>query len=227
MQKIVGLTGFMGAGKDTVASFLMDAGWVRMAFADALYLEVSQAYGVSVAFLKNRDTKETPLPELALVKCADLDFVAVMCEVVGRELENKAFSLEQLVQTMNDPLSPRRVLQVWGTEYRRRLNGDSYWRDQVTNHIKEHPETNFVITDVRFPDEARVVEALGGTVARVVRPENTFRSATGMLHSSENAMVDYPVEVTLLNEEGTPGLVRLRDQTLAAFESTMLKCAAA
>lgn len=58
---MVGLLAKRGCGKDTVADYLVEEyGFTRIAFADALYEEVAQMYGVTVAFLQSRDTKEIP-----------------------------------------------------------------------------------------------------------------------------------------------------------------------
>ncbi len=62
---LIGLSAKKRHGKDTLAALLCKVhGYRRIAFADALYREVSDLYGVSVEFLQNPDTKETPLPEL-------------------------------------------------------------------------------------------------------------------------------------------------------------------
>src|SRR6476661_846445 len=86
IQEILGLLGAKGAGKDTAAKlFIQKYGYRRIAFADALYLEVANAFGVTVEFLNNRDTKETPLPELALSHCQDADFVQVLGEMANEQ----------------------------------------------------------------------------------------------------------------------------------------------
>lgn len=71
---VVGLCGFARAGKDTAAQGLMNAGWKRVAFADALKSDVEQAVARSLSFgaprgypyfsLSNPDTKEMLRPLL-------------------------------------------------------------------------------------------------------------------------------------------------------------------
>lgn len=76
---IIGLTGAAGSGKDTVAGVLsLEHGFRQIAFADALYAEVSTAFNVSVDFLKIRETKEAPTSKLALRRCVDPAFVRVV-----------------------------------------------------------------------------------------------------------------------------------------------------
>ena len=82
---IIGLTGHAGAGagKDTVASIILDAytgDGIAVAFADALRLEVCAAFDVYTHTLSCRQTKEKPLPDLALDHCNDERFVRRMTE---------------------------------------------------------------------------------------------------------------------------------------------------
>ena len=127
-QKVVGLIGLKGAGKDTCAAFLVqERGYIRAAFADALYSEVSKAYGVSVEFLQNRDTKETPQAELALSRCGDERFKQVGLQVAADEQdargvlnaggvpagdESDAGLGHWIKAELAAPRSPRWVLQI-------------------------------------------------------------------------------------------------------------------
>lgn len=200
---VLGLAGMKGAGKDTAAAILCsEYGFRRIAFADALYREVAAAFNVTVEFLQRRETKETPLPELALRNCEDVDFieVALTTRGVSKRIRRALFDSEftpsgsrrRLKKALAAPLSPRMVLQWWGTEYRRVRGRDSYWRDQVEDVIRANPELSWVITDVRFPDEALLVERLGGEMARICLTDANGTpvtdSGSGATHSSERAL---------------------------------------
>ena len=54
-MKLIALCGAAGAGKDTVADMLPAR---KLAFADALYREVAEAWGVEQHVLRCRETKE-------------------------------------------------------------------------------------------------------------------------------------------------------------------------
>ena len=171
MRKIIGLLGVKGAGKDSFARYLVDLnGFVRIGFADALYREAAQAFGVSVEFLGRRDTKETALAQLALANCTDAQFVRCVREETAHEGDEERAFLQR-------PRSPRFVLQLWGTEYRRLRGLDSYWLDQVSAAIGAAPHSSFVITDVRFKNEANFVENHGGALVRIRRPALETREA--------------------------------------------------
>lgn len=205
MTRVIGLLGVKGSGKDTLAKLLVARlGFVRVSFADALYREVADAYDVSIAFLENRDTKESALPELALKNCRDQDFVRVALGTIG------SHDVEREVQT---PRSPRWTMQLWGTEYRRKsqFGYDAYWIDKVRKYIEANPQARVVIADVRFLNEVRMVRSFGGSLIRIRRPmleeqEAVARAAGALtaLHPSETELSGYPVDAETLNREGEP-----------------------
>lgn len=202
---LIGIIGLRGAGKDTFAGFLQELGWVRAAFADALYAEVAQAFGVSVDFLRDRQRKEVPQEELALAKCREAAFVKCLTKYGYTNVPG--------ADALAVPRSPREVLQVWGTEFRRspEFGGyDSYWLDQVRTLVKSHPETNWVITDVRFTNEYQFVKEMGGTLIRVVRPGQQNAGDPALMHPSERELLDAKVDITIVNKEGA--LKELRRQ---------------
>ncbi len=219
MQKVVGLVGLRGSGKDTAAQFLVEQGWHRIAFADALYLEVAETFGITREFLSRRETKETPQPELALKNCKDQLFIAVMLTHAGLQLGQTEG--RKLSAFLRKPRSPREIMQFWGTEYRREVFRDDYWRAQVAKYVKAHPDKNFVITDVRFPDEGKLVEfELGGELGRMTRPGLGGANDKTLLHSSEVAMLGYSIKHVFTNEEGAAGLDKLRRTVLRTFHAS-------
>ena len=108
-----------------------------------------------IEFLKNRDTEVSPTPRLALGRCTDKAFrktVIRVCGVPGIEI-----MWEQ-------------ILQWWGTEYRR-AQCKTYWIDKVRNRILScATKQDWVVTDVRFQNEAGLVQELGGQIGLVLRP---------------------------------------------------------
>lgn len=185
---IIGLIAAKGAGKDSLAAAMAALGYTRLAFADALYAEVADAYGCTVADLQVRETKESPQPWLAPAVCRNKDF-ALYCEgYLAREGRTGG---------RQEPMSPREVLQQWGTF--RRQTDKEYWLKQVENVLRS-PEAagmKYVITDVRFANEAVRVEALGGALVRI-RRKSAEDAAAGDTHPSEtelrNRATDYTVD---------------------------------
>lgn len=198
---LIGLTGPAGSGKDTVADHLCAAhGFTRIAFADALRLEVSAAYGINIDWLLDRDRKEQPHPQLALRHCLDWQFVAI-CTARHHIL-------------LNQPLSPRWVMQHWGTEYRREHDGADYWIRQVDNAMADMDRaglTRIVITDARYADEAAFVRQRGGTIWHIARPG----AAPVNPHNSECPIAIAPGDQIIDNHLTIACLQRRIDRAIA------------
>ncbi|WP_163056700.1 hypothetical protein [Acidithiobacillus ferrooxidans] len=159
---ILGLTGAAGSGKDSVADILVAKhGFQRIAFADALYKEVSTAFNVPITFLKTRETKEKRSARLSLGHCMEGEFAQVV-----RQIKHRG---NRPIGHSNIPYPPRQILQWWGTEYRR-AQRESYWIDKVRDRLLSGPDQDWVVTDVRFQNEADLVRELGGRLGLVLRP---------------------------------------------------------
>ncbi len=85
-------------------------------------------------------------------------------------------------------LSVRRILQWWGTEYRRAQDPD-YWTKAWEAALTELPDRNahILVDDVRFHNEVDVIQRNDGVLIRVERPG--FNGAND--HSSENSLDDF------------------------------------
>lgn len=65
MLKLVAVTGFAGAGKDTIRLALEAQGFVGLAFAEPLKRMLAELYGISgvdYAYMENRELKEKVIP---------------------------------------------------------------------------------------------------------------------------------------------------------------------
>jgi hypothetical protein len=181
--RIIALTGPAGAGKDSVADALHHlAGFQRVAFAGALYAEVCIAFGVPLKYLQTRETKELPMPALALMQSYDQRFVRAVL----------ARNPDTCVTTAR---SPRWVMQQWGTEYRRAQDPE-YWTRRVERVIDQSKAKFIVITDVRFENEAQLVQRLGGTLWRVERPGHGVTTD----HASDTTGAEWPCSAVILND---------------------------
>ena len=87
----------------------------------------------------------------------------------------------------------RRLMQELGATARDVI--DPYvWIDVLEKHLPPGP---VVITDVRYPNEANMIQDIGGVVFRVLRPGTAPDG-----HSSEAQ--DFPVGFVVLNDESIP-----------------------
>ena len=201
---IVALTGPKGAGKDTVADYLVaHHGHTKLAFADALRDEVGRAFDVSIQLLTQRETKEHPMTALALHRCMDGDFI----DRIMRH-HSSVGGVD-----MSIPRSPRQIMQWWGTEYRR-ANNRHYWLDAFTTRfVNAHKDgqTRFVVTDVRNANEAELLRELGASLWQITRPG--FEPEPGA-HSSETTGKEFHPRFTLINDRDAAALHRQTRKSL-------------
>lgn len=195
---IIGLSGYAGSGKDLFAELAGERIWcARMAFADALRREVAQAFAISPAELLDRRTKDVPNPRLRPPWCTDLAFADIL-RAHGR-----------------DTYSPREVLQLWGTEYRRAVT-PRYWIDRLEECIPAYRLAGYpccLVTDVRFPNEAEWIEVEGGQVWRIDRPGVEPTNA----HSSERALDDWHFALRIRNDGSIEQLAKIARDLVGAY----------
>jgi hypothetical protein len=67
-------------------------------------------------------------------------------------------------------LTPRLVLQLWGTEVCRRSFHDDIWIASLEARLRNATD-NIVISDCRFPNEIKAIKEAGGKVIWVQRGE--------------------------------------------------------
>lgn len=208
---ILGLTGPAGSGKDTVADLLVvHAGFVKLAFADPLRSEITNAYTLDPQHLTQRETKEHPLSALALSRCLSDGFVARM--IIMHTLGGQRLDLDA-------PRSPRQIMQWWGTEYRRHQHS-RYWIAHMQARINAHPGRDIVITDCRFEDEVDLVRHSGGQLWQITR--NGVEVAQGG-HVSEVSGSEFRPDVVINNSHS---IGHLQARVLEALELVGLRVAA-
>lgn len=73
MVVLIGLSGRIGSGKDTVADYLVEQhGFIKLAFADSLKHVVNQLYRIPLHILYDSNKKNEPIPELAMATPRDI-----------------------------------------------------------------------------------------------------------------------------------------------------------
>jgi hypothetical protein len=139
---IIGFVGFIGSGKDTAADYLVNFhGFRRDSFANTLKDAVSAVFGWDRVLLEGR-TKEAR---------------------EWREQRDDWWS-----NRLGKEITPRHILQYWGTEVCRQGFHDDIWIASLENKIRKTGD-DIVISDVRFPNEIKAIKNAGGKVVRVVR----------------------------------------------------------
>lgn len=190
----IGLVGRAGAGKDTCADILAaHHGYARLAFADALKIELTHAFGVDPRLFSARHIKETPTASLAIGRSTDSRFISYMVNTGHCPIT---------------PQSPRTLMRLWGTEYRRTLDSHDYWLLRAHETVEElfrRGHRRLVITDIRFTNEAAFARDLGATIWRISRD---LANRTPATHLSETELDLIAVDRTLTNDGHLNQLVR-------------------
>jgi hypothetical protein len=145
---IVGITGLIGSGKDTAADYLCTFhGFKRMSFAGTL------KDAVAVIFNWDRELLEGSTK-------------------ASREWREQVD--EWWANRLGIPnLTPRWVLQQWGTDVARKNFHNDIWVASVENRLRGIKD-DIVITDCRFANEVTAIKNAGGITLRTHRGENPY-----------------------------------------------------
>ena len=191
---IIGIVGFIGSGKDTVAQMFVDKGCTQDSFAAPLKDLCASVFGwqrdlVEGATVESRDFRETP----------DLYW--------SKKLGVPNFT-------------PRLALQLMGTEVMRTHFHEDIWLSSLEYRVMQmHKEAPcVVVSDARFTNELELIKKMGGKIIWVQRGElpewfDVASSASDNavsrkimqtkyvdVHESEWNWVGYPVDFIIKND---------------------------
>lgn len=140
---IIGICGFIGSGKDTIADYLVNFyEFRRDSYAGTLKDAVAAVFSWDRELLEGR-TKQ------------------------AREWREQVDPW--WAKRLNMPkFTPRLALQLWGTEVCRKGFHDDIWIASVENKLRTSKD-HIVISDCRFPNEIASIKAAGGRVVWVKR----------------------------------------------------------
>lgn len=144
-RKIISVSGFMGSGKDSMATYLIEnRGFVKLSFARALKDMVATLF------------------------CWDRELLEGVTE------ESRDWR-EQVDRWWTDELdlgidvTPRWVLQNMGTEVMRKNFHHDIWVLNIRRWLQMHPDTDVVFTDTRFLNEFQALREEGATILGIHR----------------------------------------------------------
>jgi len=155
-KKVIALVGLIGSGKDTVADYLQNIHHFRReSFASTLKDAVSCIFGWDRDFLEGRTSYSRE----------------------WRETIDEWWSARLDIPD----LTPRWVLQHWGTNVLRSNFHNDIWIASLENKLRNNRD-NVIITDCRFPNEIDAITEQGGVVIRIKRGDDPVWFSTAKLH---------------------------------------------
>ena len=142
---IIGITGLIGSGKGTVADILVDEhDYIKLSFADKLKDGVATVFGWDRSMLEGDSLESREWRETV---------DEFWTKETGREI------------------TPRLVLQEFGTDCMRNGFYQGIWVSLLKQEILNNSQNNYIIPDVRFSNEIKVIKDIGGQVWNVRRGE--------------------------------------------------------
>lgn len=193
------------------AGYLNDAsGWKIKKFAYKLKLIISMLTGIPIDDLEKAEVKDSKLGE----EWAYLIYYSLENNITKRVNPHRWKDFEPN-RTKN--YTVRELLQYLGTELFRNQLHENVWLNALFADYNE--KSKWIITDVRFVNEAEAIKKRGGLLIRVNNPE--YKPYKGE-HESETQLDDYKGFDVIVNNNKEHGLNSLSEQVKGILKTKKL-----
>lgn len=171
---IIATCGFSSSGKDTISDFIVKTypNFRKVSFAGNLKAAIGAIFNYDKELLEGQSVESREWRESIDV---------FWSKKMGREV------------------TPRKLLQFFGTEIMRMQFHSEIWVNAVEHKIVSNPDVNFVVSDLRFQNEMVMLKNLGANIWNIrqkklpvwwdeaVKYNNNLANSfdTSLLHISE------------------------------------------
>lgn len=209
---VIGIAGFKGSGKNTVASIIREEhpGVEETALAKKLKLVCSEVLGLPLEYTEKQELKEKELDNYIYLSKANVEKILSSFEIIYDYDQHVRPHLGMVIQT------PRQLLQYVGTEVLR--NFDTSIHCQGVHKFTESNDIT-LITDVRFLDEAQYFRERYSGNFHLVYVARYSAELDGLkaTHASEKEIPQLAKQAIRIENNGS--LAELKNQTLEVFNA--------
>lgn len=193
---LIGISGKIKSGKDTVGEMLYNLGCIeysiyKYSFADSLKKIVASIVDCDYNSLNNQEFKASHIP----------NFIKITKDgIITHIVPNSKIFYKDIFRTY-EVVTYREALQFFGDKFRSEYGQDFWIRMLKSDLMYEEPSFN-IITDVRYKNEADFIKSNKGILIRVDRSEvQTPKNISS--HSSEMELDNYPNFDYIIENNGT------------------------
>lgn len=196
MSFILGISGLASSGKDSIADYLHNHHGFdgKLSFAEELKEICRMAFGLSSYEVSSQEGKRDSFPKPLLLtedRLLKIENWVAKTHSVKRTPAVESFLGKEFSNA-------RQILQIVGTDIIRSY-APNYHIDMVEHRINlGYAGNNYVIPDVRFPNEAEFILSKGGLVIKVVRDKSNL-TASDYSHQSENSLESWDKFAAVIN----------------------------
>jgi len=210
---IIGINGKIGAGKDTVGTIIQgllytnkDQSSEIKKFAGKMKQIASILTGISVEKFEDQEFKECFLDvEWGTVQDIPLNSIPPFADMQFNVMMTVREFLQKLgTEAMRDGLHTNVWVNALFADYKKDWGIESNLPHSEFLNLK-YP--NWIITDMRFPNEMEAVVKRHGITIRVTRPVKKSKN-TPKLHSSETALDKAKFDYEIINDGSMEKLVK-------------------
>ena len=208
-MSVIGISGRMGSGKNTVGDIieklcLTNNGpkFEQKSFAGKLKQIASLLTGIPVEDFEDQEFKKSYLgAEWGTVQDVPLKSIPPFADMQFNVLMSVRELLQKLgTEAIRDGLHPNAWVNALMCEYKR-------------PKMSQRNPSNWIITDVRFPNELEAIEDVKGLTLKVIRPVKKSKT-TARLHPSETSLDKAEFNYTIINDGSIKDLIEKVRQIL-------------